>query len=216
MGWLPGALGRPSYVPPSTADGTIGPRAGVRSAFTGAGWAPILQRTRSNPLEGQPVHRIPLAVLTMLLAGACAAPGDIGTAAPSAEAPALRPVLAVVHKSESCSCCSQHQAHLEELRFTVVEEVYSDGSLYDFKDAAGVPEDARSCHTTIVGDYVVEGHVPGEVIRQLLEDQPAIDGIALPGMPAGSPGMPGPAEGPLEILTIDAGQVVDTFVTVEV
>mgnify|MGYP001128288090 CR=1 FL=1 len=57
---------------------------------------------------------------------------------------------------------------------------------------AHLPPEARSCHTTAPADYVVEGHVPFEAVERLLAEPPAIDGIALPGMPSGSPVMPGP------------------------
>ena len=54
-----------------------------------------------------------------------------------------------------------------------------------------IPEHLAACHTAIIGDYFVEGHIPIEAIEKLFEEKPDIDGIALPGMPAGSPGMPG-------------------------
>jgi hypothetical protein len=57
---------------------------------------------------------------------------------------------------------------------------------------AGVPEQFEGCHTMFIGEYVVDGHVPVEVIRKLLDEKPAIAGITLPGMPSGSPGMNGP------------------------
>ena len=70
----------------------------------------------------------------------------------------------------------------------------------------GVPDELRSCHTLVIEDYVVEGHVPAAVIATLLEDEPAIDGIALPGMPAGSPGMGGSKQGPFTIREFNEGQ----------
>jgi hypothetical protein len=73
------------------------------------------------------------------------------------------------------------------------------------KDAHDVPSSAWSCHTAIVDGYVVEGHVPVEAIDDLLDAAPLIDGIALAGMPPGSPGMPGTKEGPFQVLTIRSG-----------
>lgn len=64
----------------------------------------------------------------------------------------------------------------------------------------------QSCHTTVIGGYYIEGHVPVEAIKRLLEEKPQIDGIALPGMPAGSPGMSGSKEGPFVIYSISGGQ----------
>jgi hypothetical protein len=69
----------------------------------------------------------------------------------------------------------------------------------------------RSCHTSTIGRYFVEGHVPFAAIQQLMEQRPDIDGISLPGMPAGSPGMGGDLEGPLVVYAIDDGQVVGEF-----
>ncbi len=66
----------------------------------------------------------------------------------------------------------------------------------------GVPEEMKSCHTAIVEGYVVEGHVPVEQINQLLRDKPDIAGYALPGMPPGSPGMTGEADGPFDVQPI--------------
>jgi hypothetical protein len=73
------------------------------------------------------------------------------------------------------------------------------------KAERGVPEGAWSCHTAVVAGYVVEGHVPAEAIEALLAQRPPIDGIALPAMPDGSPGMPGVKAAPFEILAIDGG-----------
>lgn len=112
----------------------------------------------------------------------------------------------VVHKSPDCTCCDGHVAHLEAFGFSV--EVVEEPDVAAFKHAAGVPDEAFSCHTAEVGGYVVEGHVPGAAIRYLLATQPDVDGIAVPGMPAGSPGMPGQPDGPLTVLTIDDGAVV--------
>jgi hypothetical protein len=62
--------------------------------------------------------------------------------------------------------------------------------------------DLGSCHTSVIGGYVVEGHVPAHVIRRLLDEQPPIRGIALPGMPIGSPGMEGPGARPYQVIAI--------------
>ena len=70
------------------------------------------------------------------------------------------------------------------------------------KQNHGVRANLEGCHTTVIGDYVVEGHVPVTAIKRLLTEKPAIKGISLPGMPEGSPGMSGEKEGPFEILSI--------------
>ena len=76
------------------------------------------------------------------------------------------------------------------------------------KEEYDIPADQRSCHTTEVAGYFVEGHVPLEAIEDLLTSQPDVDGIALAGMPPGAPGMPGPRTGPLVVTTIVDGEVV--------
>ncbi len=86
-------------------------------------------------------------------------------------------------------------------------------SVREIKDDLGIPDDMRSCHTSLVGDYYVEGHVPLAAIQKLLEEQPDIDGIAMPGMPQGSPGMSGEKDGTWVIYSIsDSG--IEEFMTI--
>jgi hypothetical protein len=140
------------------------------------------------PSRSRPAARLLLGGLALVLA-ACGTP-ERGTAN---RAPAPGAPLAVVHKSADCACCGGHSDHLREHGYHVDEILYDDPQvLADFKTEHGVPEAQRSCHTTLVDSYVVEGHMPVEEIDLLLAERPAIDGIALAGMPAGSPGMPGP------------------------
>jgi hypothetical protein len=82
----------------------------------------------------------------------------------------------------------------------------------DMKIGLGIPQDMWSCHTSMVGDYFLEGHVPLEAIQKLLDERPAIDGLALPGMPSGSPGMGGDKSVPFVIYSIVDGGI-DEFVT---
>ena len=85
-------------------------------------------------------------------------------------------------------------------------EVVSVVDLDTIKDKYNIPKNLESCHTAIVGDYVVEGHIPIDVVDKLLEEKPDIDGIALPRMPSGSPGMPGPKTGEWIIYGLEEGQ----------
>jgi hypothetical protein len=138
-----------------------------------------------------------LARLTLLIAAlslvACGSPERGTTAGATATAAAATGPVAVLHKSADCKCCGGHAEHLREHGFVVDEVIYEDpDELAAFKDAHDIPYEQRSCHTTLIDGYVVEGHMPVEEIDALLADRPAIDGIALAGMPAGSPGMPGP------------------------
>lgn len=107
-------------------------------------------------------------------------------------APAASPLPVItVYRTPSCGCCTKWVDHLEQSGLTVesvtVEETHSVRSEF------GVPHELASCHTAIAGGYWVEGHVPADLVEQLLRDKPAdIRGIAVPGMPAGSPGMETP------------------------
>ncbi len=86
-------------------------------------------------------------------------------------------------------------------------------SIEEVKEELDIPEEMWSCHTSVVGDYYVEGHVPVEAIRKLLDERPDIDGIALPGMPQGAPGMSGAKSEPWVIYSISDGNV-EEFVTI--
>ena len=109
-----------------------------------------------------------------------------------------------VYKSPTCSCCHEWEAYLIANGYTVHSIPTTD--MTKIKEQMGVPEAAWSCHTAVIDGYVVEGHVPIEAIRDLLSSGRNLDGIALPGMPSGSPGMPGVKAGPLEVLAIDGGE----------
>jgi hypothetical protein len=95
----------------------------------------------------------------------------------------------VVYKSPTCGCCRKWVSHMRENGFSV--EVHEQYNVTPIKDQYGVPKRLRSCHTAKVGGYVIEGHVPADVVKQLLEGKPVIAGVAVPGMPMGSPGMEG-------------------------
>lgn len=92
-----------------------------------------------------------------------------------------------VHSDPNCGCCSAWGSHLEEAGFTVNH--HRDGDLRSVKVANNVPAELASCHTAIVDGYVIEGHVPAADIKRLLEEQPDVIGLTVPGMPHGSPGM---------------------------
>ncbi len=108
-----------------------------------------------------------------------------------------------VYKSPTCSCCHEWEAYLRAHGYTVRSIPTVD--MEPIKVEWGLPEAARSCHTAVVDGYAIEGHVPVAAIDDLLSRRPAIDGIALPGMPPGSPGMPGVQPAAFEILAIDNG-----------
>ena len=94
-----------------------------------------------------------------------------------------------VFKTPSCGCCNGYVLFLEKESFKVKQTDMR--SLHSIKQKYNIPLEMQSCHTTIMDKYFIEGHVPLEAINKLLKEKPNIDGIALPGMPIGTPGMPG-------------------------
>lgn len=92
-----------------------------------------------------------------------------------------------VMKSPTCGCCAKWIEHVKAHGFTV--KVIETNDIMTAKKRAGVPDALASCHTTLVNGYVVEGHVPAADIKRLLASKPKARGIAVPGMPMGSPGM---------------------------
>jgi len=119
-------------------------------------------------------------VLTLL--GAITAMSRVAAQKPAAAGP-----LVDVYKDPTCGCCGNWVKHLQDNGFTT--KVTESSNLADIKKQKGVPSQAQSCHTATVNGYVIEGHVPAADIRRLLKERPAVVGLAVPGMPIGSPGM---------------------------
>ena len=109
-----------------------------------------------------------------------------------------------VFKTPSCGCCYGYVLFLEEEKFKVKQTDMR--SLHTIKQKYNIPVEMQSCHTTIMGKYFIEGHVPFEAVDKLLREQPDIDGIALPGMPIGTPGMPGDKDEPYVIYQLKDGK----------
>ena len=101
--------------------------------------------------------------------------------------------------------------HLRASGFEVREE--NVGDVVPVKRRLGVPAALQSCHTAVIGDYVVEGHVPADLIQRLLRERPAILGLAVPGMPTGSPGMEGPNAKPYDVVAFDKQGKTRVFAT---
>lgn len=117
-----------------------------------------------------------------------------------------------LYKSPNCGCCTGHAKALEEAGFAVtIEET---NNLDAIKQSNNVPADSASCHTSVIGGYVVEGHVPLEAIEKLLAEQPDIAGIGLPGMPIGTPGMPGPKTAPYEVYQLSETGEISPYLTI--
>ena len=92
-----------------------------------------------------------------------------------------------VYKSPSCNCCAEWVTHMREQGFPV--EIQSRFNVKPVKRKVGVPSSLAACHTAVVNNYVVEGHVPAKDVKQLLRENPKVRGFSVPGMPVGSPGM---------------------------
>src|SRR5262245_25829062 len=115
---------------------------------------------------------------------------------------AAKPTV-TVFKSPTCGCCVKWVDLVRAAGFFVTAKDHDD--LKPIKHEHGVPTDLQSCHTALVEGYVVEGHVPVDLIDRLLRERPAIAGIAVPGMPIGSPGMevPGHAAERYQVMAFD-------------
>lgn len=107
-------------------------------------------------------------------------------------------VTITVYKTPTCGCCGKWVEHLKQAGFEVRSVDLDD--LTEIEQASGVPIRLRTCHTAVVEGYVVEGHVPADVIERLLKERPAAAGIAVPGMPIGSPGMEGSPKQSYDVL----------------
>lgn len=106
----------------------------------------------------------------------------------------------VVYKDPSCGCCGTYVSYLRDAGFEV--DVKERTDMQQVKNEHGVSDEVASCHTAEIAGYTVEGHVPHEVVSTLLSEKPAIEGIALAGMPSGAPGMQGEKEEPFTITTL--------------
>lgn len=115
-----------------------------------------------------------------------------------------------LYKTPNCGCCEKYADYLRDNGFDV--EVIPTHDLSGVKTEQGVPEDLAGCHTSLIEGYVFEGHIPVDSVRRVLEDRPDIDGISVPGMPVGTPGMgiERGLEKPLAVYELD-GDVYATY-----
>lgn len=149
-----------------------------------------------------------LAGAIALLTAACASPKSLntsktqGTEAITTQVASIPNAELVVYRSPTCGCCGAWLAQMQALGFQTQDNVIE--SVDAIKAETGLPQELASCHTTLVNGYVVEGHVPAADIVRLLTEKPDIAGIAVPGMPIGSPGMEsGDTVEPYATLTFD-------------
>ena len=109
-----------------------------------------------------------------------------------------------VYKSPTCGCCTQWESHMTKAGFQVTSKPTN--NMEEIRKQYGVPEKVHSCHTAVIGGYVIEGHVPADDVKRLLESRPdGVAGLAAPGMPPKSPGMQPEGEKPsgYDVLSFD-------------
>ena len=150
-----------------------------------------------------------MTLAALITVGACAkeeaesaVAEPVAQAAPPAQvATASNPNTVKVYKDPNCGCCAKWADHMRENGFTVETVDMPDLSMVKQRYAIG--ESLQSCHTAVIGDYAFEGHVPADVITKFLAEKPAVAGLAVPGMPSGSPGMEGATKERYDVLTFD-------------
>ena len=123
-------------------------------------------------------------------------------------APAKKPVI-TVYKDPSCGCCKNWIAHLIKHGYRV--DAKDSPNMTEIKRTLGVPTGLTACHTAMVNGYLIEGHVPAADIDRLLAEKPKVVGLAVPGMPAGSPGMEGASAQRYQVLTFDKSGKTTVF-----
>jgi hypothetical protein len=107
-----------------------------------------------------------------------------------------------VYKSPTCGCCNKWVKHLEDNGFDVKSENVTDVIPYKIK--YGVTPQLASCHTAVIAGYTIEGHVPASDIKRLLKEKPAVQGLSVPRMPVGTPGMEqGSRKDPYQVISFD-------------
>ena len=144
---------------------------------------------------------------------AAGAAGEVGATLAASPTGADALPKALVYKTPSCGCCSLWVDHMREAGFEVDARDLND--IIPVKIDAGVPPRMSSCHTTLIDGYVVEGHIPAEHVKRLLEERPDVVGIAVPGMPIGSPGMEGIGARPYQVLSWDREGNVEVYAEVD-
>jgi hypothetical protein len=115
----------------------------------------------------------------------------------------------VVYKNPTCGCCGEWVKHMEDAGFSV--DVENRHDLTPIKTELDVPGRLQSCHTAKIGCYIVEGHVPADVVKRTLDEKPDIKGLAVPGMPMGSPGMESPRKDPYDVIAIGNDGHLEVF-----
>jgi hypothetical protein len=154
-------------------------------------------------------NRTTVTTVALLVAGAAL---SVSAQSSRAKAPAAPAKDVRVFKQVGCGCCELWARHMRAAGFTLTVTEAPD--LDRIKREQGVPATMGSCHTSLVGGYVVEGHVPADVVQQMLTERPRVKGIAVPGMPVGSPGMEqGETKQRYSVFTFDAAGQTALYAT---
>jgi len=132
-----------------------------------------------------------------------------GAAPPSSISPAVKKPTITVYKDPGCGCCKSWIEHLIKHGYRVDAKDTPD--MTAIKRTLGVPDGLAACHTAIVNGYLIEGHVPAADIARLLKEKPKVAGLAVPGMPMGSPGMEGPRTQRYQVLSFDKAGKTKVF-----
>jgi hypothetical protein len=132
-----------------------------------------------------------------------------GAAPASSIDPAAKKPTITVYKDPSCGCCKSWIEHLIKHGYRV--DAKDTPEMTEIKRTLGVPDGLTACHTAVVNGYLIEGHVPAADIARLLEQKPKIAGLAVPGMPMGSPGMEGPRAQHYQVVSFDKAGKTKVF-----
>jgi hypothetical protein len=154
------------------------------------------------------VNRMRIALLALPLLFACNRAPETQVAMNAADAGAAADTV-VVYKSPTCGCCTKWVDHMKENGFVVVTHDVND--VTPMKQQLGVPMAHTSCHTAKVAGYAIEGHVPADLVRKMLNEKATFRGLAVGGMPMGSPGMEGPVKQAYDVLSFDAQGRVQVY-----
>jgi hypothetical protein len=161
----------------------------------------VLPDSSSAPPDHRQTRRAWLGHLLPVLGGVPVLAAFGAAVRPLRAQPTQIPRAMTVYKSPTCGCCTAWIAHVEQAGFRCTVRDLAD--LTEVKASFGVPRALESCHTAQIGGYLVEGHVPADLIERLLREKPTARGLAVPGMPIGSPGMEGGTPERYQVLLFD-------------
>jgi hypothetical protein len=150
-----------------------------------------------------------LLVFTVAFAAACGQRSESDRPAALAAADNATADTVIVYKSPTCGCCRDWVDNMRENGFTVIAHDTLD--LDPIKRQLGVPAGQESCHTATVKGYTIEGHVPADLIRKLIDEKSKWAGLAVPGMPMGSPGMDGPVKQAYDVVAFDRAGKTEVY-----